>query len=123
MGVGLRRWRFGGACAFALLVAPLDAAAHAIVLEATPDVDATVAGPELAIAIRFNSRIDHRRSRLTLLPKDGKPRVLTLDAASGPALLAARVGGVAAGSYVVRWQVLAEDGHITRGDIPFKVGR
>jgi hypothetical protein len=26
-----------------------------------------------------------------------------------------------AGPYVVRWQVLAIDGHITRGDVPFTV--
>ena len=25
------------------------------------------------------------------------------------------------GRYVVRWQVLAIDGHITRGDVPFTV--
>ena len=25
------------------------------------------------------------------------------------------------GDYVVRWQVLAVDGHITRGDVPFTV--
>jgi methionine-rich copper-binding protein CopC len=29
---------------------------------------------------------------------------------------------LAAGGYVLRWQVLAIDGHITRGDIPFAVG-
>jgi copper resistance protein C len=26
-----------------------------------------------------------------------------------------------AGDYVARWQVLAVDGHITRGDVPFTV--
>ncbi|MFI4981818.1 MAG: copper resistance protein CopC, partial [Nevskiales bacterium] len=25
------------------------------------------------------------------------------------------------GAYVVRWQVLSVDGHITRGDVPFTV--
>jgi hypothetical protein len=25
------------------------------------------------------------------------------------------------GAYVLRWQVLAVDGHITRGDVPFTV--
>jgi methionine-rich copper-binding protein CopC len=28
---------------------------------------------------------------------------------------------VAPGAYVLRWQVLAVDGHITRGDVPFTV--
>jgi methionine-rich copper-binding protein CopC len=30
-------------------------------------------------------------------------------------------GELATGVYVLRWQVLAVDGHITRGDIPFSV--
>jgi len=29
--------------------------------------------------------------------------------------------GLAAGAYRLRWQVLASDGHITRGEIPFTV--
>jgi methionine-rich copper-binding protein CopC len=28
---------------------------------------------------------------------------------------------LAAGSYTLRWQVLASDGHISRGEIPFNV--
>jgi methionine-rich copper-binding protein CopC len=28
---------------------------------------------------------------------------------------------LAAGAYRLRWQVLASDGHITRGEIPFTV--
>jgi methionine-rich copper-binding protein CopC len=31
------------------------------------------------------------------------------------------VTDVTGGSYVLRWQVLAEDGHITRGELPFQV--
>lgn len=117
-----RHWRFGGLAAVLLLLAPIVASAHAIVLEATPDVDATVGGPDVAVIIRFNSRIDHRRSRLTVLPTKGAPRVLAIEAGSNPALLAGRAEGLPPGAYTLRWQVLAEDGHITRGDIPFKVG-
>lgn len=110
--------------ALAVLPAPTTAAwAHAIVLDAEPGVDVTVAGPDVAVRLQFNSRIDHRRSRLTLLPVKGEPRTLAIDATGGPAVLIARASGLAAGEYALRWQVLAEDGHITRGDIPFKVGR
>jgi methionine-rich copper-binding protein CopC len=28
---------------------------------------------------------------------------------------------LAPGNYTIRWQVLAVDGHITRGDVPFTV--
>jgi methionine-rich copper-binding protein CopC len=36
-------------------------------------------------------------------------------------MLAALVSGLAPGQYRLRWQVLAIDGHLTRGDIPFTV--
>src|SRR5437764_1156626 len=52
------------AAAWCLATAP--AAAHAIIIAAKPDVGAVVAGPTLAIDLRFNSRIDHLRSRLWL---------------------------------------------------------
>jgi copper resistance protein C len=121
-----RRSWFGRLVGLALAVLPASTApawAHAIVLEAEPGVDATVTGPDVAVRIRFNSRIDHRRSRLTLLPAQGKPVTLAIDPKGGPAMLVARAAGLASGEYALRWQVLAEDGHITRGDIPFKVGR
>jgi hypothetical protein len=41
---------------------------------------------------------------------------------SGPAdHLAGEADALAPGDYVLHWQVLAVDGHITRGDIPFRV--
>jgi methionine-rich copper-binding protein CopC len=35
--------------------------------------------------------------------------------------LEARITGVGGGEYKLRWQVLASDGHITRGEISFQV--
>jgi methionine-rich copper-binding protein CopC len=29
--------------------------------------------------------------------------------------------GLVKGAYVLRWQILAMDGHITRGNVPFQV--
>ncbi len=73
-----------------LLAAP-PAAAHAILMESMPAADGAVTGPRVALTLRYNSRIDRKRSRLTLTAPDKG------------------------------WQVLAIDGHITRGDIPFTV--
>ncbi len=40
----------------------------------------------------------------------------------GPEIeLRATASGLRPGTYKLRWQVLAIDGHITRGDIPFRV--
>jgi copper resistance protein C len=109
--------------AFALLsFAAASAAAHAIVIASSPAVNAKVAGPNLPIELRFNSRIDRERSRLTLVRPDGAATTLALAADTPPGLLAARANGLAPGAYRLRWQVLSIDGHITRGDIPFSVG-
>lgn len=107
------------AVALALPVAPLFA--HAIALESTPKVGDALPGPDLAIAIRFNSRIDHVRSLLTLTHPGGRSEKLALGAGDPPDRVSAEAKGLVAGKYVLRWQVLAVDGHFTRGDIPFRI--
>jgi copper resistance protein C len=98
-----------------------EAAAHALVVESMPAVEGGVRGPEIEISVRFNSRLDHRRSTLTLIAADGTNRRLTISAASAPDMLQATASDLVPGAYKLRWQVLAIDGHITRGDIPFHV--
>jgi methionine-rich copper-binding protein CopC len=97
------------------------ATAHALVVEASPAIDSSVAGPGVDIALRFNSRLDHRRSLLTLIGPDGAEHRLALSQDSAPDVLQAKASELAPGAYKLRWQVLAIDGHITRGDIPFHV--
>jgi copper resistance protein C len=101
---------------------PMPAAAHAIVVAADPAVDAVLHGATAPVLLRFNSRIDRERSRLTLLRADGSSQPLPLAPVERPDTLAAKIDGLAPGHYRLRWQVLAVDGHITRGDIPFAVG-
>jgi len=105
----------------ALAASPPPARAHAILLQASPAPNATVEGPELKVELRFNSRIDAKRSRVTILMPDSSTRVLTNDASSPPDTLRARGGGFAPGAYRLKWQVLSSDGHITRGEHPFSV--
>jgi methionine-rich copper-binding protein CopC len=94
---------------------------HAIVLSTTPDLHQTIHGSDVPIKIRFNSRIDAKRSRLTLLASDGKQTALRIgDASSGESLIS-EAKGLKSGTYVIRWQVLAVDGHITRGEVQFRV--
>jgi methionine-rich copper-binding protein CopC len=97
------------------------ARAHAIVVSAQPAVDAVVHGTTAEVVLRFNSRIDRERSRLLLVRADGASSALALKDAGGPDTLAATAAGLIPGAYRLRWQVLAVDGHITRGDIPFTV--
>lgn len=104
-----------------LIVNAPPAGAHAILVEAAPAATSTVAGPDLAIRLRFNSRIDGPRSRLTLVLPDGRSRALALEPQTAPEVLTARAAALTHGAYKLRWQVLAADGHITRGEVPFQV--
>lgn len=114
----------GGALVGALLALLLGAAsalAHAVVVSSKPNAHETVKGPDLAIELRFNSRIDQGRSRLTLKRPDGSSVVLSLgESAEGDALRSA-VSGLARGAYRLSWQTLSVDGHLTYGVIPFDV--
>jgi copper resistance protein C len=105
----------------ALILAPALAAAHAIVIDSTPAAGAKVAGPDIDIRVLFNSRIDHQRSKLTLISATDQPFPVVLHEDDPPDTLTGRAQGLPSGSYRLRWLVLAIDGHITRGDIPFTV--
>lgn len=103
----------------ALLLTPDAASAHAILVQSRPADQSIVAAGPRELVLRFNSRIDHARSRLALQGADA-PSVLPLAAGSAPDALAAKVM-LRPGQYVVHWQVLAVDGHMTRGDLRFTV--
>lgn len=93
--------------------------AHAILIGSDPAAGATVAPGPAKVVMRFNSRIDQARSRLELRG-GAQPVVLPLTDAAGPDQLAAEAT-LAPGQWTLRWQVLAVDGHLTRGDVPFTV--
>ena len=105
--------------AFSSIVAP--ASAHAVLLESTPSLKSSVAGPNVPIKLRFNVRIDASRSRLMLVGPAGFRQALEISKASPADALVANAAGLLPGEYRLRWQVLASDGHITRGEIPFAV--
>ena|SRR6185369_6709679 len=94
---------------------------HAILLTASPSIGQVVRGPDVDINLRFNSRIDAKRSRIILIPQSGGPRTITFNEQSSPDSLNSKVQGLASGPYKLQWQVLAVDGHISRGEVPFKV--
>jgi copper resistance protein C len=99
------------------------AMAHAILLESNPSINSSIAGPGIPIKLRFNVRIDATRSRLTLLKPDASTESLALSKDAPADTLASQAQGLKPGEYRIRWQVLASDGHITRGEIPFQVTR
>jgi methionine-rich copper-binding protein CopC len=117
----LVRRRFLQFCCICALVAySISAYAHAVLVKAVPVAHSTVAGTVITVRLQFNVRIDPKRSRVALVLPDKSQKLLSVNQPA-PELLESQVTGLANGDYSIRWQVLASDGHITQGEIPFKV--
>ena len=97
------------------------ALAHAVLVSSQPEANSTVSGPEVAVLLKYSSRVDLEHSTLTLLAPDGKVEKVAIDGEPSPGLLAAKLTGLVKGAYVLRWQVLATDGHVARGTVSFQV--
>jgi copper resistance protein C len=104
-----------------LMLATATASAHAILIKSEPAAGTSVPAGHVALTFRYNSRIDRARSRLTLTAPDHSQSVLKIGPEGPPDVLQTDADLSRPGPYVVRWQVLAIDGHITRGDVPFTV--
>ena len=111
------------ALAAALLLVPFlprIALAHAILMTSEPPVSGTVPPGATTLQLQYNSRIDQGRSRVSLSQPNGQDERLTLLPSQQPDVLRADAT-LTPGDYVLHWFVLATDGHITRGDVPFSV--
>jgi len=95
--------------------------AHAVLKQTRPTANSQVAGPNVPIMLKFNVRVDGKLSKIQLLNPDNSTRDLQLDEQTAPDTLNTKATGLKAGAYKIRWQVLAPDGHITRGEVPFTV--
>ena len=104
-----------------LLVVASFVAAHAILKEASPAANSKVAGPDVPIMLKYNVRVDANLSKLSLLNPDNSTTDLKIEEPRSPDTLTSMATGLKPGAYRIRWQVLAPDGHITRGEIPFTV--
>jgi methionine-rich copper-binding protein CopC len=103
-----------------LVLLPRSGEAHAILEASEPANGALVSPGAITLKLRYNSRIDRARSRLTLTRPDQSKITLPINPEGPPDILTS-TATLAPGAYVVRWQVLAVDGHITRGDVAFTV--
>jgi copper resistance protein C len=104
-----------------LLGAGRIAEGHAILKETSPAASAKVTGPDVDIRLKYNVRIDAARSKVQLMTPDNTMVDLKLDPPSSPDTLTCKATGLKPGAYKIAWQVLANDGHITRGLVPFTV--
>ena len=108
------------------------AGAHALLLSSDPASGTVVSASSFDIVLRYNSRVDAKRSRVSLQgpdaatgPEGGRKadagRDLPADNDAGPATVRVHATDLAPGTYVLHWRVLAIDGHVTRGTFPFTV--
>ena len=122
MHTNRRRFLALGSLTVLTLLGGRTAQAHAILLESTPAIGGTVPSGMTMFTLRYNSRIDRHRSRLTLTLPDRSTKILPIEMDEGGEDSLISHAELPSGQYSLRWQVLAVDGHITRGDIPFTAG-
>jgi len=94
---------------------------HAILKESSPAANSTIAGPDLSVTLKYNVRVDSERSKIQLSCPDQSVIGLPIDKQVSPDTLSSKATGLKPGTYKLQWQVLAPDGHITRGVVPFSV--
>jgi methionine-rich copper-binding protein CopC len=95
--------------------------AHAVLMDSTPKISSTVNGPDVDINLRFNVRIDGGRSRVRLVEPGGTTSTIALSSQKSPNTLRTHAASLKPGSYKLQWRVLASDGHMSQGEIPFTV--
>jgi hypothetical protein len=90
-------------------------------MESKPKNNATVKGPDIPIWLRFNVRVDGKRSRLELVSADGSTIPVPVPKQTAPDVLESNVSGLKPGTYKLQWKALASDGHMSNGEVDFTV--
>jgi len=116
----LKRLSLAALAVSVVLFVPRLALAHAHLVASTPAANAVVPAGSVAVDLQYNSRVDLKGCMITLVMPDGHVQRVALDRQSNQTNLDAHLT-LRPGSYTLRWQALSTDGHITRGDIPFRV--
>ena len=109
--------------AVALVSSPALAFAHALVLESRPAQGAQLTEAPREVYLRFNSKLEKHLSHVTIATDKGQPVALPIavDGGEKPDRLVLPLAHLGPGSYLVRYKVLAVDGHITEGILRFSV--
>ncbi len=102
---------------------PVTSWAHAFPDHSDPKVGATVNPSPSLIRIWFDSELESAFSKITVRNADDKTvdKEDSMVDAANPKLLEVSVPTLPPGKYRVIWNVVAKDGHRTKGDFTFKV--
>ena len=99
------------------------AQAHAIILETTPAQGSSGPAPH-QLVMRFNSRLERSLCSVQLVgPHKRSIALLRLEPDTAPDTLSYPLPALEPGEYQARWKVMAADGHVTEGTVPFTVVR
>jgi methionine-rich copper-binding protein CopC len=101
---------------------PAVAHAHAVVTKAMLRDATVVAGVPSETTLEFNSAIEAKLAKITLVDGQGTERPLALAPGEHPAnVLVVSLPALAPGRYALRYKVLAADGHVTESVLRFRV--
>ena len=117
----LRRAALTAALLTALAASP--AAAHSLLLSATPAPDAVLTASPPYVVLRFNNRIEKRLSRVRLVDERGATAEAPTARVGGETAesLVAAVPPLTPGAWRVEWQVFSTDGHVVSGGYGFRL--
>ncbi len=105
----------------ALAVLPVNVFAHAVLVGSDPPAGAVLAAPPARVTVTFSEAVTAAGPGLAVLSPAGRAATRGPVRVRGDQISVA-VGAAAAGTYLVRWQVISADTHPSAGEQTFSVG-
>jgi copper transport protein len=118
----IRRAAIAAALAAVALAVPAAASAHATLVHTVPAFKARLAAPPRVIRLSFSEAVNRVALGLRVYTASGRVVSEPPHLMSGGRAVEASLKRLRRGGYTVRWQVLANDGHVSSGVFTFGVG-
>ena len=116
-----RQWRQACLSAAVLALSATLSFGHAVVKKASLDDTTVRANEATRVTLTFNSGIESGFTKVLLVTERGEERPLEVEPANGPSTVSVQLPPLAAGTYGLRYKVLAVDGHVTENVLRFTV--
>lgn len=100
-------------CATMAAIGVVPTAAHGVLVFFSAQKQPVPAQKETAVTLRFNDNIEVPLSRVLLVGMDGRERPLKIDRGDKPNKIVVHLPPLSAGTYGLRYKMLAADGHIS----------
>lgn len=96
-------------------------AAHAVVKTTSLRDDPLQPWTQTTVTLYFNTRIELSFSQITLVTPNREELPLKIGAGANSHEVQVQIPPLPAGDYAIRYQVFAEDGHLTEGYVRFHI--